>query len=185
MPTSTLGAIPVSPYPIQPTYKSPYETNILELINFFHELLTNYFHFSEPQRGERDWDDIFAGERYGYLSPPAYDSDQSYPGSKVHKIFRFTMLLREAFETELEATMQAGAIAMRIEHGLFEIKQMFPHDFGMVWDVLNEGQIEPYIMASIKKPTLWTVELICRPTLRCVVRDLFTGEHEQPPMPKR
>lgn len=187
MPYSNLGAISKGnlPNPYVPTYESPAVGNLRELVTFFHELTVNFFQFVEPARGERDWDDIFVGERYGYLSPPAYEPDSQFGGSLVHKVLRYTMLYREAFETEMEANVGAAAIALNIDHGMAQIKQLFPHDFGLVWDVILEGGIQPYIMASIREPTLWTVELSCQPLVRIIVRDDIAGGHEAPPTPVR
>jgi hypothetical protein len=154
---------------------SPWRDHIKLLDQAIEAAFINEFNLLTPFA----YDEVQAGERYGYIYASEQGGDPALQARDIFQIVPYDILLVIGSDSEQAAKGEAAATRFDIDHFLGSIKGLIEH-YSLVYDFRLQGSISNTLSQPINNPEVWLTRASATINARIAIPKLATGAHREP-----
>ena len=125
------------------------------------------------------YDDVMAGDRYGFIEFSEFEADPELQAKDVFKVFKADIVLTFGFEKENEARHSFGGMALDLDNWTGALTKVISSGYDLLYDFKLRGGISRSTRQPLRDPGTWIVDVQTQAIARVAIDKDAHGEHKE------
>lgn len=125
------------------------------------------------------YDDVMAGDRYGFIEFSEFDSDPEMQAKDIFKVWRGDIILTFGYEKEMEARHSFAEMSLGLDNWVGVLTKVISSGYDILYDFKLQGGISRSIRQPLRDPGTWIVDAQCQAIARIAIDKDADGVHKE------